>query len=51
MQDGGCKVYMDSYMVSNVHVSWSLGLFQKPPLGGRPHKKLGDHGTPDVRKL
>ena len=27
------------------HVSWSLGLFSNPPLGGRPNIKLGDHGT------
>ena len=26
------------------HGSWSLGLFQKPPLGGRPNTKLGDRG-------
>jgi hypothetical protein len=25
------------------HVSWSLGLFSKLPLGGRPNKKPGDH--------
>ena len=30
------------------HVSWSLGLFQKPPLEGRPDTKLGDHYTPNV---
>ena len=45
------------------HVSWSLGFlhgiewvmfrghldfFQKPPLGGRPNTKLGDHGTPNT---
>ena len=30
------------------HVSWSLGLFQKPPLGGTPNTKLGDHGTPNT---
>ena len=27
------------------HISWSLGLFLKPLLGGRPNTKLGDHGT------
>ena len=46
MQDG-CKVYMDSYVASNgscFTVTWTI--FQKPPLGGRPHiKPLGDHGT------
>jgi hypothetical protein len=30
------------------HVSWSLGLFSKPPLEGRPNTKPGDHGTPKV---
>ena len=25
-----------------------LDHFQKPPLGGRPHIKLGDHGTPNI---
>jgi hypothetical protein len=27
------------------HISWSLALFLKPALGGRPHTKPGDHGT------
>jgi hypothetical protein len=47
MQDG-CKVYKDSYMVSSESyfmVSWII--FQKPPLGGRPNTKSGDHGTPN----
>ena len=51
MQDG-CKVYMDSYMASNgscFMVTW--GSFQKPPLGGRPNSKLGDHGTPNTHNL
>ena len=30
------------------HVSWLLGLFSKPPLGGRPNTKPGDHGTPNA---
>ena len=30
------------------HVSWSLELFSKPTLEGRPNTKLGDHGTPNV---
>jgi hypothetical protein len=25
-----------------------LDYFRKPPLGGRPHKNLGDHGTPNA---
>ena len=29
-------------------VSWSLGLFSKPSLGGRPNTKLGDHGTLNI---
>jgi hypothetical protein len=29
-------------------VSWSLGLFQKPPLGGRSNTKPGDHDTPNA---
>ena len=48
MQDG-CKVYMDSYMAwneSRFMVTWTI--FNKPPLGGRPNTKLGDHGTPNA---
>ena len=30
------------------HVSWSLELVSKPPLGGRPNTKQGDHGTPNA---
>ena len=30
------------------HVSWSLGLFLKPPLGGRLNTKPGDHCTPNT---
>ena len=33
----GCKINMES-----------LGLFQKPPLGGMPNTKLGNHGTPNA---
>jgi hypothetical protein len=29
-------------------VSWSLDYFQKPPLGGRPNTKQGDHGIPNA---
>ena len=33
------------------HVSWSLGLFSKPPLGGRSNNtKPGDHGTLNTHK-
>jgi hypothetical protein len=42
MQDG-CKVYMDSYMASYESCfPWSLGLFPKPSLGGRPNTKPRD---------
>ena len=30
------------------HVSWLLDYFKKPPLGGRPITKLGDHDTPNA---
>jgi len=42
----GCEVYMDSYMASNgscVMVTWTIS--RKPPLGGRPSTKPGDHDT------
>ena len=32
------------------HVSWSFGLFQKPPLGGRLNTKSGDHSTLNAHK-
>jgi hypothetical protein len=32
------------------HVSWSLGLLQQPPLGGKPNTKPGDHGTLNTHK-
>jgi hypothetical protein len=53
MQDG-CKVYMDSYMVSygSLHGLWwiimfhdHLDYFQESPLGGRSNTKPGDCGT------
>ena len=49
MQDG-CKVYMDSYMASNgscFMITLTI-LNKKPPLGGRPNTKPGDHGTPNA---
>ena len=34
------------------HVTWSLEInFQKPPLGGRPNTKSGDHGNPNAHNL
>ena len=37
MQDG-CKVYMDSFMISNGSMFHGhLDYFQKPPLKGRPN--------------
>ena len=47
LQDG-CEVYLDWIPTWHRmdHVSWSLGFFLKPPLGGRPNTKPGgDHGT------
>ena len=56
--DGGtneaCKCKMDVKSIRILtwhwmdHVSWSLGYFQQPPLRGRPHTTLGDHGTPNA---
>jgi hypothetical protein len=46
MQDG--KVYMDSYMAWTRSCMCHFDFFQKPPLGGRPKTKLGDHGTPNA---
>ena len=44
MQDG-CKVYMDSYMASEwIMCRGHLAYFLKPPPGGRPNTKPGDHG-------
>jgi hypothetical protein len=46
MQDG-YKAYTDSYMTSNmIMLHGHLDYIQKPPLGGRPNTKLGDHGSP-----
>ena len=46
MQDG-CKVYMGLYMASNGSCFHGhLNYFWKSPLGGRPNRKPGDHGTP-----
>jgi hypothetical protein len=43
------KVYMDSYMASNgSYFHGHLDYFQKPPLGGRPSTKPGNHGTPNA---
>jgi hypothetical protein len=48
MQDG-CKVYMDFlHGIEWVMFHGHLECFQKPPLGGRPKTKLGDHGTPNA---
>ena len=49
-----CKMDVESTWISIWHwmdcVSWSLGLFLKPPLGGRLNIKLGDHGTLNTHK-
>ena len=48
---GGCNVYMDSYMASKwIMFHGCLDYFQKPSLGGwPPTKPLGDHGTPKAQ--
>jgi len=44
-----CKMVVNSTWIPTWHrmdhVLWSLGLFQKPPLGGRPNTKPGEYGT------
>ena len=50
MQDG-CKVYMIPTWHPMNRVSWTLGLFSKPPLGGRPNTNLRDHGTMKTSQL
>jgi hypothetical protein len=46
MQDR-CKVYMNSYMISNGSCFHGhLNYFQKPPLGGRPNTKPRDRRNP-----
>jgi hypothetical protein len=44
-----CKMDVRSTWIPTWHlvdyVSWPLGLFQNPPLGGRPNTKLEDHGN------
>ena len=48
LQDG-CKVYTDSlHGIKWIMCHGHLDYFQKPPLGGRPNTKLGDHGTPNT---
>ena len=47
MQDKS-KVYMGSYMTSNE--SCFMDSSKKPPLGGSPNTKVGDHGTPNAHK-
>ena len=48
MQDG-CEVYMTSFLHG---IKWlmfpgHLDYFQKPPIGGSPNTKPGDHGIPE----
>ena len=48
MQDG-CKVYVNSYMVSNGScVHGHLNYSRKPPLGDMLNTKPGDHDTPNA---
>ena len=43
------STWIASYMASNGSCYHGhLDYFQKPPLGGRPNTKLGDHGTPNA---
>ena len=48
-----CKMDVKSIWVPTWHrmdhVSWSLELFLKPPLGSIPDTKPEDHGTPNTR--
>ena len=47
MQDG-CKVHMHFlHGIKWIMFHGHLDYFQKPPLGGRPHTKPGDHDTPN----
>ena len=49
---GECKMDVKSTWIPTWHqmdhVSWSLELFTKPHLGGRPNTKPWDHGTPNA---
>ena len=49
MQDG-CKFYMYHYVASHGSSCFAVTsiVFPKPPLGGRPNTKPGDHGTPSA---
>ena len=43
------KVYINSYVASNGSCFMGdLNYFQRPPLGGRPNTKSGDHDTPNA---
>ena len=54
----GPMEYVNARWMSSLHgflygIKWimfhgHLDYFQKPPLGGRPNTKLGDHGTPNA---
>ena len=47
MQDK-CKVYMGSYTIEWIVFHGHFDYFSKPPLGGRPNTKPGDHGIPNT---
>ena len=54
----GPSGYVNARWMSSLHgllhdIKWimfssHLDYFQKPPLGGRPNTKPGDHGTPNA---
>ena len=50
MHQGGCKVYMDSFLrgIEWIVVHGHLDCFQKPPLGGWLNANMGDYGTPSA---
>ena len=47
MQDGRKVYYGSPYVIKVTMFHGHLDSFQKPPLGGRPNTKPGDHGTPN----
>jgi hypothetical protein len=46
MQDGDKSLHGFLHSIEWIMFHCYLDCFQKPPLGGRPSTKLGDHGTP-----
>jgi hypothetical protein len=48
MQDGWKSLHGFLHGIEWIKCHGHSDYFQKPPLGGRPHTKPGDHGTPDA---